>query len=150
LPTSLSRDEFRKVTGEPDFPAPLASRVQSAQLLHYCNTVVSYAVRGVHVWMNVSWAYEAPQGGGDRHLARFRGTRSAVEVRQGEEELFRPEVYVVPGERVELWTLRAAVVRRLETIRDRYPGVGVEEANGSLRLTIPEALRTGHEAHFGE
>jgi predicted dehydrogenase len=150
LPTTLSRDDFRKVTGEPDFPAELAPHVQSAQLLYSCNTVISYAVRGVHVWLNVSWGFETPPGTGDRHLARFRGTRATVEVRQGADELFRPEVYVIPGETVDLWTARAAVDRRLEILQKEYPGVGVEEVNGQLRLSIPDALRTGHEAHFAQ
>jgi hypothetical protein len=100
--------------------------------------------------MNVSWGFEAPPGAGDRHLARFRGTRATVEVRQGAEEWFRPEVYVIPGERVELWSTAAAVTRRVDLLQERYPGVGVEVVNAKLRLTIPEALRTGHEAHFAQ
>src|SRR5262249_31467793 len=90
LPTTISRADFQKVTGEADFPAALSPYVLSAQLLYYCNTVVNYVVRGVHVWLNVSWGFEAPPGTGDRHLARFQGTHAAVEVRQGADELYKP------------------------------------------------------------
>src|SRR5262249_17895922 len=51
VPTTLSRNDFDKVTGEADFPAFLAPNVISAHLLYYCNTVVSYTLRGVHVWL---------------------------------------------------------------------------------------------------
>jgi predicted dehydrogenase len=147
VPTTLSRADFHKVTGEPDFPDFLEPSVVSSHLLYHCNTAVSYAVRGVHVWLNVSWSFEAPPGTGDRHLARFSGTRASIEVRQGPAEHFRPEVYVVPRPGQALAAL-AAVRDRLETVGSRYPGVGVTEVDGQLRLEVPDILRSGHEAHF--
>jgi predicted dehydrogenase len=147
VPTMLSRNDFQKATGEPDYPGFLAPYVVSSQLLYYCNTMVSYRLRGIHVWMNVSWNFEARPGIGDRLLSRFRGNRSSIEIRQGEPEQFRPEVYLVP-EDCYLRQLEAAVRNRLEQLRPSYPGVGVEEVNGKLRLVIPEPLRIGHEAHF--
>jgi predicted dehydrogenase len=150
VPTMLSKADFQKVTGEVDYPAFLAPCVVSSQLLYYCNTMVSYAIRGIHVWLNVSWSFEAGPGIGDRHLARFRGTRSQVEIRQGPAEHFLPEVYVVPRDFVDLPGVKSAVRRRTEVLQDRYPGVGVEEVEDKLRLVIPEALRVGHEAHFAQ
>ena len=152
VPTTLGRGDFQKVTGEPDFPSFLAGNITSAQLVYYCNNVVSYAIRGAHVWLNVSWGFEAPPGTGDRHLARFSGTLSSIEVRQGPAENYRAEVYVVPRDRA-IGEVEAAVRHRLETIQSRYPGVSVvevgsEEAGKQLRLEVPDALRTGHEAHF--
>jgi predicted dehydrogenase len=148
IPTTLSRADFQKVTGEPDFPDYLAGNIVSAQLLYFCNNVVSYVVRGVHVWLNVSWGFEAPPGTGDRHLARFNGTRAAIEVRQGPAENFRPEVYIVPRDPSDFRAVESAVRARLEAIQSRYPGVGVVEMGEQLRLEIPDVLRTGHEAHF--
>lgn len=150
IPTLLSRSDFQKVTGEAEFPPPLQARVLASQLPCYCNTTISYLLRGVHVWLNVSWAFEAGPGQGDRHLARFRGTRSFVEVRQGITEQFRPEVYVVPRDHAEGPGIRTAMGRRLEAVQERFAGVGFEEVGGKFRLTIPERLRVGHEAHFGE
>jgi predicted dehydrogenase len=148
IPTTLSRADFQKMTGEADFPDFLANNVVSAQLVFYCNNVVSYVVRGVHVWLNVAWGFEAPLGSGDRHLARFSGTRSSVEVRQGPAENFRPEVYVLPREGQDAPALERAVRLRLEAIQSRYPGVGVVQVGQQLRLEVPDALRTGHEDHF--
>jgi predicted dehydrogenase len=150
VPTTLSRADFEKVTGEADFPAFLSESIVSSQLVYQCNTTLLYQLRGVHVWLNVAWGFEAGRNQGDRHLARFRGTRATVEVRQGEEERFRPEVYVEPREGADMAQVHAAVTRRLEALADRYPGVRCEQAAGRIRLEVPDRLRVGHEAHFGE
>src|SRR5262249_23071596 len=64
-PTVLSRDDFRRVTGADDFPADVADHVRDGRLDYFCNTRVEYAVRGVHVRLNVLWDYEAAAGAGD-------------------------------------------------------------------------------------
>src|SRR5262249_12893716 len=60
----------------------------------------------------------------------------------------RPEVYIVPRDNAEMDTVEAAVRRKLAAVQGSYPGVDVERSGGELRLVIPQALRTGHEAHF--
>jgi predicted dehydrogenase len=138
-PTLLSGADFQRATGE---------RPPADSLAYDCNNAVSYRLRGVHVALNVLWGVEAPPGAGDRHLARFRGTRSSVEVRQGAAERYRPEVYVVPRDPAALAGLREAVDRRLSLLQPDFPGVACEGVGGELRLTIPAELRTGHEEHF--
>jgi predicted dehydrogenase len=150
VPTVLGRSEFRKVTGADEYPAELGPYVVSGQLVYYGNTTLSYTLRGVHVWMNVSWGIEAAPGVGDRHLARFRGTRAQVEVRQGPAERFRPEVYVVPRETTSLSALKPALARRVGQLQDRYPGLAFDDLGDKLRLEIPDRLRVGHEEHFGQ
>src|SRR5262249_4915701 len=95
-PTLLTRAEFSRVTGEPDFPAFLAGALDGERLAYYCNNRISYSLRGVHVRLNILWDYESAAGG-DTHHAVFRGSRSRVEVRQGVEQRHRPELYVVPS-----------------------------------------------------
>jgi predicted dehydrogenase len=147
-PTVLSRSDFEKVTGEPDFPDFLLPSVHSSQLLYQGNTTVLYRLRGAHVWLNIAWGFEAPPGRGDNHLMRVRGTRSSIEVRQGEAELYIPEVYIVPGP--DLPGVRKALHDALARLQPEYPGVAAEDLGGSFRLSIPAHLRTSHEAHFGE
>ncbi len=149
-PTVLSRSNFQRVTGEADFPPNLAARLVSGQLLYHCNTTLGYALRGVHVWLNIGWSFEAGPKQGDRHFARFAGSRSAVEIRQGEAEQFRPEVYVVPRDPAQSSEIGAAVTRLLEREPTRFPGVRLEREGKIFRLEIPDSLRVGHEAHFGE
>ena len=148
VPTALSRADFERVTGEPDFPDYLRPSVQSSHLLYHANTTVLYRVRGVHAWLNVSWGFEARAGQGDRHLARYAGTRSSVEVRQGEAEGFVPEVYIVPRGGADVAEVGKALEARLERLQPAYPGVGLERLGATYRLSIPRRLRTTHEAHF--
>jgi predicted dehydrogenase len=143
-PTVLGRADFQRVTGEADFPAYLGDSVRCGQLLHHVNTTCLYRLRGINVWLNVAWGFEAPPGHSDTHFVRLNGTRAAIEVRQGEAERFIPEVYVVP----RAAGVEAALQRCVARLQDRYPGLGVEPVRGAQRLVIPDGLRTGHEAHF--
>ena len=108
--TRLTFACWRRNAGPPGFPRPTfvaspASRdsiagsrgaVKDGRLEYYANTLVSYAVRGVHTKFNVIWDWEAPAGGGDTHFAFYRGTRARVEVRQTAADRYLPELYVVP------------------------------------------------------
>ena len=134
-PTTISAAQFRQVTGE-----------AGAGLDYYCNTRVSYALRGIHTRLDVLWRWEAPAGTGDTHLAVYRGSKSRIEVRQGAEEGFRPELYVVPGEP----DVRQALTEKVAELAKRYPGVEVEDRGAQARIVIPDRYRVGHEAHFAQ
>lgn len=147
-PTVLTREDYQRVTGEADFAPALGDAVKDGKLAYYCNTLVMYALKGVHVKLNVLWDYEAASGSGDTHFAVFRGTRARVEVRQDREQKYRPELYVVPTEaRTEVM---AALRQRVEALQEWYPGLGLIDLRGEAQLSIPDEYRTGHEAHFGE
>ena len=68
-------------------------------------------------------------------------------MRQGKEENFRPEVYVVPQAGMKA-QVAAAVKQRLSAIAGEWPGLAVEEQGDRLHITIPDKHRIGHEAHF--
>ena len=144
-PTVISRDQFRRVTGEGEFPGYLREHVKGDKLDYFCNNRVSYTIRGVHVRMNILWNWEAPHG--DTYLAIFRGSKARVEIRQGKEENYRPEIYVVPVDKAE--TL-AALKNRVAAFQKKYPGVELKERAGDFLIIIPERYRVGHEAHFAQ
>jgi predicted dehydrogenase len=129
-PTEITAEQFRQVTGQP-----------GPRLDYFCNTRVSYVVRGVYIKLDVLWNWEAPAGGGDTHLAIYRGTKSRIEVRQDAAENYRPELYVVG----DVGTALAGKVGELATA---YPGIAVEDRGREFRVTIPDQYRVGHEAHF--
>ena len=149
-PTVLTPADFHAITGEADFPDDILEDVQSGQLTYYCNTQVGYTVRGVHVKLNVLWDLEAEAGGGDTHRAVFRGGHARVEVRQGPEEHYQPELYVVPNRAIDLPRVRAALDNRVQRLQARYPGVGVIDLDTHFRVAVPSSYRVGHEAHFAE
>jgi predicted dehydrogenase len=131
-PTSMTAEQFRQVTGQPGGPID-----------YFCNTRVSYALRGIHVKLDVLWRWEAPAGSGDTHLAIYRGSKARVEARQGAADNFRPELYVVGGD-------KAALAAKVAELAKEYPGIGWEDRGPEARVTIPDSLRVGHEAHFAQ
>ena len=148
-PTMLTRAQFQRVTNEPQFPDYLRASIRADELEYFCNGWVSYRIRGVNAKLNVIWNYEAAAGG-DTHFAVFRGSKSRVEIRQGKEESFRPELYVVPHGAAEVAEIRSALERKIASLQGKYPGIGVEAVQGQLHVTIPDKYRVGHEAHFAE
>ncbi len=146
-PTALSVEEFRRVTGQAAFPEFLDT--PEGGLDYFCNNSVSYTLRGVHVKLEAVWDYEAPPGAGDTHLAVYRGTKSQVEVRQGREENFRPELYVVPAGADKTEVLRA-VAARVSALEGSFAGIGVSDLGERIRVDIPDVHRVGHEAHFAQ
>ncbi len=149
-PTALTKEEFQKVTGEADFPSYLLPHVHDARLDYYCNGQVFYALRGVHVKLDVLWRYEAPPGTGDTHFAWFRGSRSRIEIRQGKEEKYRPELYVIPNDPADKESLARALRRWIDELQKDYVGVGLSDAGKEFRIDIPDRYRVGHEAHFAQ
>jgi predicted dehydrogenase len=149
-PTRISQADFERVTREPAFPEYLAASVEDGTLDYFCNTLVSYTLRGVHTTLNVMWDWEPPAGSGDTHFACYRGTRARIEVRQSKADAYRPELYVVPSSAAIEPEVLAAVRARLAGVQGEYPGVGVERTGAELHITIPDAFRVGHEAHFAQ
>lgn len=147
-PTTLTAEQWLRVTGGAKIPAALAEYVQpNGSFDYYGNNFVSYSLRGVHVQMNVRWDLE---GVSDTYVATFHGSKSSIEVRQGEAEKFVPEVYVVPNSAALHGEVGAALRTKLAALQTEFAGVGVEERGGEFMLTIPDAHRVGHEAHFAE
>jgi len=149
-PTVMSRTDFQRVTGESEFPAYLRPQIEHDKLNYFCNTQVGYKLRGIHVRLNILWDFEASAGSGDTHLAVFRGTRARVEVRQGKEQNFRPELYVVANDPGQRPATHAALDRKVRSLAGLYPGLGIVQTGVELQVTIPDSYRIGHEAHFAQ
>ena len=149
-PTRIPESEFRRVTASEGFPAGLKPRVKDDALEYFCNTFVTYAVKGVHVSLNVPWDWEAPAGAGDTHYAVYKGSRAKVEVRQSKADNYRTEVYVVPNAPADAAAVLGAVKARVAALQGEWPGVAVDERHGAIHLVIPDTFRVGHEAHFAE
>ncbi len=149
-PTWISEADFRSVTNAPGFPPALAGSITDGKLEYFCNTLVSYSLRGIHTTLNVIWDWEPPAGSGDTHYAVYRGTRARVEVRQTRADKYRPDLYVVPGTPALKADVLAAVQARVTALLPTYGGIGVEDLGAGIRVTIPDALRVGHEAHFAQ
>lgn len=137
--TIVTAAQFRQVTGE----------TLAGETLDYpCNARLGYAVRGIHVALDLRWNWEAEPGGDDAHTAIYRGSRARLEIRHGRAEGYRPQLYVVPVSDTNRADIASALTRRIEAAQARYPGVGLDRRGGEWRMTIPDALRLGHDPQF--
>jgi predicted dehydrogenase len=143
-PTEVPRALFAEVTGLPDFPAHLADRVSRGALRLLCNASIDFRLRGVPVRVESVWELSAPEGGGDTHYARLRGTLADLTIEQNVQTRFLPEVFVEPRERLP----GSALAQALAPLQSAFPGVDARAQNGGVRLEIPAALRSTHEQHF--
>ena len=148
--TPIDEAGFSRVTGERGFPAAFASAVKDGRFEYFCNTLVSYTLRGVHTKLNVIWDWEPAPGSGDTHYAFYKGSRARVEVRQTQADKLRPELYVVPASAAERSRVADAVRARVAALQKDFAGVAVEERGHEIHVAIPETFRVGHEAHFAE
>ena len=144
-PTMLDLGQFRQVTGIADWPDYLGDAVAGGTLAYQCNAHLDYAVRGIHVGLDMVWEWLEPPGGGDTHTETWRGTRAHIELRHGREEGWQPQLYLVP-----LADIGAALDRRIAGLAETYPGLGLERRGAEWKIAIPDALRIGHDAHFRE
>lgn len=144
-PTMMDLAQFRQVTGTMDWPDYLADAVAGGTLAYQCNVNLGYAVRGVHVGLDMVWDWLEPAGGGDIHTEIWRGTRARIELRHGPDYGWRPELFVVPLAEIE-----AALKRRIAELAETNEGLGLEKQGEEWKIVIPDALRIGHDAHFRE
>src|SRR5665213_1626679 len=75
-PTMMDLAQFRQVTGAMDWPDYLAGAVSGGTLAYQCNTHLDYAVRGIHVGLDMVWDWLKPLGGGDTQTETWRGSRA--------------------------------------------------------------------------
>jgi predicted dehydrogenase len=149
-PTWIPQDDYKRVTSTAGFPDALKPAIKDGKLEYYCNTLVSYALRGIHTKLNVIWDWEAPAGGGDTHFAFYKGSRARVEVRQTKADKYLPELYVIPVTADAKAQVLSAVKAKVASLQKEFPGIGVDERGAEIHVTIPDALRVGHEAHFAQ
>jgi hypothetical protein len=145
-PTAISLEMFRKITQEEDFPDEVLPDVTDDILACFCNGELLYRVNGIPVHVRVIWNLEIPEGGGDTHRSIIRGTRSNLLIRQLPERGFKVELLIEPKEAPA--AIEAAVGRCLEKWSNKYPGLSMTREEDSIRIDIPDPLRTTHEEHF--
>ena len=146
--TSLAPDQFKKITGLANYPEYLEKDVKSDTLNIYCNGEINYTIKGKHAKVSVIWNYKAPEGTGDTHQSIMRGSRSDLIIKQGDAENYKPTLYIVSkgGENFE-----SNLNNALDSIQGEYPGIEANKISDSKwKILIPEVLKIGHEAHFGQ
>ncbi|HMP81458.1 MAG TPA: putative oxidoreductase C-terminal domain-containing protein, partial [Verrucomicrobiota bacterium] len=142
-PTPVTPDQFRKVTGADNYPDYLKKDVEDGVLQVYANGEFIYTLRGIHAKVSVKWDFEARPGAGDTHFSIMRGTKANLVIRQGAEQKFKPVLYIEQANSATDAKFADHVKRALETVAEKYPGVGVERDETSWRVTVPEKYHNG-------
>ena len=146
--TILSKNQFKKITGLDSYPDYLQKDLIENDLHAYCNGEMNYTIKGKHAKVSVIWNYEAPEGTGDTHQSTMRGTKSDLIIKQGVEENFKPTLYVKSKSNENFESDLSLTISKLQ---NEFPGISSKKINNSLwEILIPEILKIGHEAHFGQ
>ncbi|MBU2945827.1 putative oxidoreductase C-terminal domain-containing protein [Zobellia uliginosa] len=148
-PTVLTKEEFQKVTGLDSYPEYLEKDIENDKLNVFCNGEMIYNINGKYAKVSVIWNYQAPEGTGDTHYSIMRGTKSDLIIKQGEEEGYKPTLYIAPKEQNGFDGLLKTAID--DKINAQFAGTTMEKMdNGTYRINIPDEFKIGHEAHFGQ
>lgn len=141
LPTSLNYDQYQLVTGK----TPPFEKGETLDVL--ANGEMNYTLKGIHAKVSVKWAFQAPEGTADTHYSIMRGTKANLIIRQGEEENYKPVLYVklLDGQEEELKNAINVV------LQEKYPGISLNPlTKGEYKIEVPDSYSVGHEAHFAQ
>lgn len=146
--TSLTLEQFGRVTGAKEFPAFLNAYVKNGVLQAPANGEFTYTLKGVHAKVSVTWEFEAPPGAGDTHFSVMRGTKASLTIKQGAEQGYKPVLYVERAAAVSEADHEKALRAAVATVAREWPGVDLKAEGGHFVVTVPEKYHNGHEAHF--
>jgi predicted dehydrogenase len=143
-PTILSTEDFSRVTKLNAYPEYLTKYLKEDRLEVYSNGEINYTINDVHAKVSVIWNYQAPEGAGDTHYSIMRGTKANLIIRQGEDQGYKPTLYIQPLAGQNEGDLSVV----FEELVKAYPGVGFEKQGDEFVVLIPDHYKDGHEAHF--
>jgi predicted dehydrogenase len=148
--TDLSPQQFKRVTGLNEYPDYLQKDLDGEILKVYSNGDIVYKIKDVFAKVSVIWKYQAPEGTGDTHYSIMRGSGCDLIIRQGEEEGYKPILYVASkGDTAAFGNALKKVVGT--DLQKKYPGIELEKLSDSeWRVNIPDEYKVGHEAHFSQ
>lgn len=151
-PVELSGSEFREITGLNTYPSYLMPLMDgdTGGLKLYVNGEIDYRLRGIHVRTTATWTYKDPLTADDTYYSLLRGTKANLVIEQGAAEQFKPTLYIEPVAATAgvLAAYEKDLLKELEALQKKYPGVGLARAARGWKVTIPESYKEGHEAHF--
>jgi predicted dehydrogenase len=150
--TDLTPAQFEKVTGLKEFPDYLKKDVSGGNLKVCANGEMNYRLRNKAIKITVLWNFEAPEGAGDTHYSLMRGELCDVLIRQGNDENYKPTVYIDATGATDLAAFESGLKKAVEkTISARYAGLKLTKLTDKRwTVEIPDQYKVGHEAHFGQ
>lgn len=144
--TGVTLPEFTASTTEKSFPDYLKKYVDANGVLQVsCNGEINYTLKGVHAKVSVIWNYKAAPGGGDTHYSIMKGSLADLIIRQGQEQKFKPTLYIEKKAGLSAEQVEKAFVE----VEKKFPGISLKANDKGWEILVPEKYHEGHEAHFG-
>ena len=144
-PTIMTPEEFNKVTAYEEFPTYLKNDIIDGNLHCYANGEIVYKIKNTWAKVVVEWKYQAPEGTGDTHYSIMRGSKADLIIKQGEEEGYKPTLYVQSHGNDISGILETSLADL------KWQGLSAEPLGKDLfKLNIPDKYKVGHEAHFSQ
>jgi predicted dehydrogenase len=149
--TTLTLEQFKRATGLEQYPDFFKKDIGADGALHiYANGDVSYTLRGIHAKVAALWRFEAPPGAGDTLYAAMHGTKATLVIQQGQEQHFRPELYVENTSGAPAADFERILRAKVAGLAAKWPGLDIKAAGDGWQLLIPDKYRVGHEQHFAQ
>lgn len=146
-PTGLTKYDFCRSTQLSDFPSYLT--VDPDSLLRvYANGTIRYVVKDIHVEISVSWNVEAPENAGDIHKSVIKGTKATLFVLQGEEQGYKPKLYIKKNEQMNDDTFLFCLEEAIEKLKPDYIVEVIDTYDNMKELAIHPKIKSTHEDHF--
>ena len=151
-PTIVTPAQFERSTGQKQIPDFLSgSADDDGNLAIFANGEINYTLKGVHAKVSVVWNFQAPRGTGDTHYSIMRGQYANLIIRQGEEEQYKPVLYVESTGARDAQTFEATLTKAIDGLAGSYKGLKFEPVvAGRYRISVDPSLVTTHEEHFAE
>ncbi len=150
--TDMTPEMFSRVTQLGTYPEYLGKYVDGDALKVYSNGEIVYKLKGVYAKTSVIWNYEAPEGAGDTHYSIMRGSICNLIIKQGEEEGYKPTIYIEATIDEGLETFEGGLSKAInQDLAVMYPGIKMLKLGDKLwTVDIPAKYKVGHEAHFAQ
>ena len=150
-PTPITLPEFCQSTQMDSFPPYLHKYVKNNVLEVLANGTLNFTIKGIHIGMKVIWNYTPPTNGGDTFTSIKKGSKATLKIVQNKENGFIKELYIQKVQNTENATFKTQLEKTIKELQDTYPFLSIKERNNGLYLIdIPQACRSGHEAHFSK
>ena len=150
-PTPITLPEFCQSTQMDSFPPYLHKYVKNNVLEVLANGTLNFTIKGIHIGMKVIWNYTPPTNGGDTFTSIKKGSTATLKIVQNKENGFIKELYIQKVQNTENATFKTQLEKTIKELQDTYPFLSIKERNNGLYLIdIPQACRSGHEAHFSK
>lgn len=149
--TKITPEQFKKATGLDTYPDYLKKDTGGDNVLNvYGNGEFVYKLKGICVKISVKWNFEPPQGAQDTHYSIMRGSRSDLVIRQGQDQNYKPVLFVEKKSSVTDGEFEKALKEAIAKIGGSYPGVDLKKGTKGWEVVVPDNYKVGHEAHFAQ